>query len=62
MQSILYLLGFWDFDEQDSGLAVGRDDQALIVSRLVGIVRVLVQVEGIASPDRLGVRVASIDR
>ena len=61
MQAILYLLEFWDFDEQDPVLTVSRDDQTLLVSRLIGIVRVLVHVEHLGPPDRLGVRVASID-
>ena len=61
VQPVLDLLGVRHLDEQQPGRAVGREDHALLVTGLVGVVGILGVAEHLRPPDRLRVRVVGVD-
>ena len=58
---VLDLLGVRHLDEQQPGRPVGREDHALLVAGLVGVVGVLGVAEHLRPPDGLRIRVPGVD-
>jgi hypothetical protein len=62
VQPILDLFAFRYLDEEQSRTAVGREDHALLVARLVGILGILAHGENLGPPHRLLVGIPRVDR